>query len=222
MSYNYYSNVLTLLIPTFSGRPFCNQSVTAEIRRQTYCRPSSNTNTTDFRYSPLRLGFPQCWKTSTSRKLSRDEFKRAAGAADPSLRPREGLLGQWCPDHRGVRRLGRLGKRHDHRGTHAATGSARLQALSHHQPAHLRTAASLAVAVLAEGPESRRDGDSSITVGTAACWRSGLNGRFPRRSWRQAYRDIVEFERMLADDGTAILKFFLHISKKEQKEALCD
>jgi len=28
----------------------------------------------------------------------------------------------------------------------------------------------------------------------------------------------VEFERMLADDGATILKFFLHISKKEQKE----
>jgi polyphosphate kinase 2 (PPK2 family) len=40
----------------------------------------------------------------------------------------------------------------------------------------------------------------------------------PEEAWRQAYRDIVEFERMLADDGTTILKFFLHISKKEQKE----
>jgi polyphosphate kinase 2 (PPK2 family) len=40
----------------------------------------------------------------------------------------------------------------------------------------------------------------------------------PEKSWRQAYRDIVEFERMLADDGASILKFFLHISKKEQKE----
>ena len=38
------------------------------------------------------------------------------------------------------------------------------------------------------------------------------------KDWRQAYRDIVEFERMLADDGTTILKFFLHISKKEQKQ----
>jgi AMP-polyphosphate phosphotransferase len=36
------------------------------------------------------------------------------------------------------------------------------------------------------------------------------------KSWTQAYRDISEFERMLADDGTAIMKFFLHISKKEQ------
>jgi polyphosphate kinase 2 (PPK2 family) len=39
----------------------------------------------------------------------------------------------------------------------------------------------------------------------------------PEKTWREAYRDIVEFERVLADDGTIILKFFLHISKKEQK-----
>jgi polyphosphate kinase 2 (PPK2 family) len=40
----------------------------------------------------------------------------------------------------------------------------------------------------------------------------------PEKAWRDAYRDIVEFERMLADDGAAILKFFLHISRKEQKD----
>jgi AMP-polyphosphate phosphotransferase len=40
----------------------------------------------------------------------------------------------------------------------------------------------------------------------------------PEKAWRDAYRDIIEFERMLADDGTAILKFFLHISRKEQKK----
>jgi polyphosphate kinase 2 (PPK2 family) len=40
----------------------------------------------------------------------------------------------------------------------------------------------------------------------------------PEKEWRQAYRDIAEFERMAADDGATILKFFLHISKKEQKE----
>ena len=39
----------------------------------------------------------------------------------------------------------------------------------------------------------------------------------PNKVWRHAYRDIVDFERMLADDGTTILKFFLHIGKKEQK-----
>lgn len=34
---------------------------------------------------------------------------------------------------------------------------------------------------------------------------------------RDAVKDIVDFERTLADDGTVIIKFFLHISKKEQK-----
>jgi polyphosphate kinase 2 (PPK2 family) len=39
----------------------------------------------------------------------------------------------------------------------------------------------------------------------------------PEREWRRGYRDIVDFERTLADDGHLIIKFFLHISKKEQK-----
>ncbi|HVO10776.1 MAG TPA: hypothetical protein VMX54_08525, partial [Vicinamibacteria bacterium] len=39
----------------------------------------------------------------------------------------------------------------------------------------------------------------------------------PEKAAQQAFRDILEFERMLADDGTVILKFFLHISKKEQQ-----
>lgn len=39
----------------------------------------------------------------------------------------------------------------------------------------------------------------------------------PEKTWRQAFHDISDFERMLADDGTAIMKFFLHISKKEQR-----
>jgi polyphosphate kinase 2 (PPK2 family) len=38
-----------------------------------------------------------------------------------------------------------------------------------------------------------------------------------KAAWRAAFRDIVDFERMLADDGAVILKFFLHISRKEQK-----
>jgi polyphosphate kinase 2 (PPK2 family) len=39
----------------------------------------------------------------------------------------------------------------------------------------------------------------------------------PESEWRRAYRDIVDFERALADDGTLIIKYFLHISKQEQK-----
>lgn len=40
----------------------------------------------------------------------------------------------------------------------------------------------------------------------------------PPERWRRRYRHIVEFERLLAEEGTTILKFFLHISKEEQKE----
>ncbi len=38
--------------------------------------------------------------------------------------------------------------------------------------------------------------------------------------WRRRFRHIVEFERMLADEGTTIVKIYLHISKDEQKERL--
>ena len=38
-----------------------------------------------------------------------------------------------------------------------------------------------------------------------------------KRAWRAAYRQINEFERWLTDDGQVLLKFFLHISKQEQK-----
>ncbi|MDX1981686.1 MAG: hypothetical protein SFV51_15565 [Bryobacteraceae bacterium] len=44
-----------------------------------------------------------------------------------------------------------------------------------------------------------------------------VQGLQPADVWRHAYRDITEFERMLSDDGAAIVKFFFHISKKEQK-----
>ncbi len=40
----------------------------------------------------------------------------------------------------------------------------------------------------------------------------------PESEWRRAYRDIVDFERTLADDGNVIIKFFMHISKQEQKK----
>jgi polyphosphate kinase 2 (PPK2 family) len=39
----------------------------------------------------------------------------------------------------------------------------------------------------------------------------------PRKLWRAAYQEIVDFERVLADDGVVIMKFFLHISAKEQR-----
>lgn len=42
----------------------------------------------------------------------------------------------------------------------------------------------------------------------------------PPEVWSRRYAHINEFERMLAEEGTLILKFFLHISREEQKERL--
>ena len=38
--------------------------------------------------------------------------------------------------------------------------------------------------------------------------------------WSRRYRQINDFEKLLADNGTHIVKLFLHISKKEQKKRL--
>jgi PPK2 family polyphosphate:nucleotide phosphotransferase len=42
----------------------------------------------------------------------------------------------------------------------------------------------------------------------------------PKPVWKKRYDHINHFEQMLADEGTTILKFYLHISKKEQAERL--
>ncbi len=47
-----------------------------------------------------------------------------------------------------------------------------------------------------------------------------VRGLAPAAVWRRRYRQIVEFERQLAETGTTILKFFLHISRDEQRERL--
>jgi PPK2 family polyphosphate:nucleotide phosphotransferase len=41
--------------------------------------------------------------------------------------------------------------------------------------------------------------------------------KFGKRFWHQRYQDINTFERHLARNGTLILKFFLNVSKDEQK-----
>lgn len=42
----------------------------------------------------------------------------------------------------------------------------------------------------------------------------------PAEVWSRRYEQINHFEKLLAEEGTIILKFFLHISKEEQKERL--
>lgn len=43
---------------------------------------------------------------------------------------------------------------------------------------------------------------------------------YPEERWSKRYDHIINFEKMLADEGTKIVKIFLHISKDEQKERL--
>mgnify|MGYP001217442608 CR=1 FL=1 len=40
--------------------------------------------------------------------------------------------------------------------------------------------------------------------------------------WTRRYREINNFEKYLTDNGTRILKFFLHLSREEQKERFLD
>jgi len=42
----------------------------------------------------------------------------------------------------------------------------------------------------------------------------------PKAVWKRRYDELNEFERLLANNGTRILKFFLNISSDEQKERL--
>ena len=45
-----------------------------------------------------------------------------------------------------------------------------------------------------------------------------VNKTVSQKDWVKAYQEINFFERQLAVDGAVIIKFFLHISKKEQKK----
>ena len=47
-----------------------------------------------------------------------------------------------------------------------------------------------------------------------------VNDLVPRDRWQKRYRHIRDFERLLVDEGTTIVKIMLNISKDEQKERL--
>jgi len=44
----------------------------------------------------------------------------------------------------------------------------------------------------------------------------------PENEWRKRYDHINQFERMLVDSGTRILKFYLHVGKKEQRARISE
>lgn len=44
----------------------------------------------------------------------------------------------------------------------------------------------------------------------------------PKRLWKQRFDHIADFEELLAEHGTVVLKYFLHISRKEQEKRLLE
>jgi PPK2 family polyphosphate:nucleotide phosphotransferase len=42
----------------------------------------------------------------------------------------------------------------------------------------------------------------------------------PKAVWEKRYDHILNFEKLLVDEGTTVLKFFLHISREEQRRRL--
>src|SRR6202035_3155194 len=42
----------------------------------------------------------------------------------------------------------------------------------------------------------------------------------PKEVWQQRYAEINSFEKILVDEGTTILKFFLHINSETQKKRI--
>lgn len=71
---------------------------------------------------------------------------------------------------------------------------------------------------------SQVPGDGELTIFNRSHYEDVLvvrvNELVPKERWKRRYDHIVNFEQMLADEGTTIIKLFLHISKDEQKERL--
>ncbi|HEY5652086.1 MAG TPA: polyphosphate kinase 2 family protein [Acidimicrobiia bacterium] len=67
-------------------------------------------------------------------------------------------------------------------------------------------------------------GDGRITIFNRSHYEDVLVVRVhdlvAEERWSKRYEHIRNFEQMLVDEGTTILKFFLHISKAEQKDRL--
>jgi len=50
----------------------------------------------------------------------------------------------------------------------------------------------------------------------------GVLGLAPEQVWRRRPQRIVEFEQLLEEGGTAVLKCFLHVSAEEQRERFAE
>jgi len=71
---------------------------------------------------------------------------------------------------------------------------------------------------------SRIPADGQVTIFNRSHYEDVLvvrvHGLVPEARWSRRYDQINDFERMLTEEGTTILKFFLHIGKDEQRARL--
>lgn len=71
---------------------------------------------------------------------------------------------------------------------------------------------------------SRVPGNGELTIFNRSHYEDVLvvrvNELVDEKRWKRRYDHIVAFEEMLADEGTTIIKLFLHISRDEQRERL--
>lgn len=51
-------------------------------------------------------------------------------------------------------------------------------------------------------------------------WNARFDGHLAPTQWEQRLAEIDDFERQLVDDGTVIIKFWMHISQREQEKRL--
>ncbi|HET7730752.1 MAG TPA: PPK2 family polyphosphate kinase [Usitatibacter sp.] len=49
-----------------------------------------------------------------------------------------------------------------------------------------------------------------------------VHGLAPKKLWKERYGHIADFEELLAEHGTRVLKFFLHITRDEQEKRLVE
>lgn len=70
----------------------------------------------------------------------------------------------------------------------------------------------------------RAPGDGEIVIFNRSHYEDVLvvrvHSMVPEEVWRRRFEHINAFEQILAEEGTTILKFFLHISRQEQAERL--
>ena len=180
--------------------------------------PAAKQNEKPFSHSPYRILFSSCWKTSTLRRSFRG---KNTSAFSPDLQTRLYDLEKACWDNGVPTIIVFEGWDASGKGTTISALTQRLdpRGFKLYPITAPRTYEQQRPWLWRFWLKVPNRGEMVIFDHSwyGRVLEERVEGTIPEKAWRQAYRDITEFERMLADDGTVILKFFLHISKKEQE-----